>query len=600
MAKNTKKNEEENLVSLVSSNPDIPRPRLYKLIIKNFRCIGNKPVEIELDDIVVLVGPNNVGKSSILKAYELVMSHGSNKCKLSIEDFPNRIIDEAALPEIELQTIIYDKAPGERWIWVNDDGENVVRERWIWKTVGDPKRQGYDVEKQEWSDNVPWGAPNVANSRRPEPHMVDAFDSPDEQVKEVKKILMEVLTDRIKSLKDDNDDTKENNYSKVLETIKQLQKEIVDESAVEIDKMQDELTEAFSAVFPNYEVKFDAKPEDDLDKTVNFFKADAQLLIGPKEGFFSPVERQGSGARRTLLWTALKFLSETKNKNSKGKGEGRPHVLLLDEPEICLHPNAIRDACNVLYDLPQNSNWQVMVTTHSPAFIDISRDNTTIIRVERDIDGDIYGTTIFRPEKVKLGSDDKERLKLLNVYDPYVGEFFFGGKNIIVEGDTEYTAFKYVISKKPEKYKDIHIIRARGKATIVSLIKVLNQFGSDYSVLHDSDTMKIKTKSGQEKGNPAWGNNINILNEINHKPDNTKVRLLASIPNFEEAYLDGEVEKEKPYNAFIRVQNEPDKLAIIEKLLDALLDHNITPPYGCCEWNNINILERKVSEKVKL
>jgi putative ATP-dependent endonuclease of OLD family len=65
-------------VSLVSDNPEIQKPRLHKLIIKNFRCIGDKPVEIELDDIVVLVGPNNAGKSSILRAYEVVMSQGSN------------------------------------------------------------------------------------------------------------------------------------------------------------------------------------------------------------------------------------------------------------------------------------------------------------------------------------------------------------------------------------------------------------------------------------------------------------------------------------------------------------------------------------------
>lgn len=45
-----------------------PRPRLKKLIIKNFRGIGQTPVTIELDKIVVLVGPNNAGKSSILRA----------------------------------------------------------------------------------------------------------------------------------------------------------------------------------------------------------------------------------------------------------------------------------------------------------------------------------------------------------------------------------------------------------------------------------------------------------------------------------------------------------------------------------------------------
>lgn len=574
-----------------------PRPRLHKLIIKNFRSIGNKPVEIELDDIVVLVGPNNVGKTSILKAYEIAMSEGSKNSHLTIDDFPNKKIDVSALPEIELQTIVFDNAPGDKWITKLDNDEGLVRERWRWASEGAPKRQGFDVTTGDWSDNVPWGAPNVANSRRPEPHLIDAFDSPDNQANEIKKILVQALQDKITSMKDEKE---ENDYKQILDMIKSFQNKIVEDSTGEISKMEKELTNSFSSVFPNYEVKFDAKPEDISEKSINFFKSDSQLLVGPKDGFYSSVEKQGSGARRTLLWTALKYISETNRaKAAKSGSNSRPHVLLLDEPEICLHPNAIREACNVLYDLPQGSNWQVMVTTHSPSFIDISRDNTTIVRVERDNDGDIQGTTIFRPCKAKLGEDDKENLKLLNIYDPYVGEFFFGGKNIIVEGDTEYTAFKYVISKNPDKYKDVHIIRARGKATIISLVKVLNHFGSHYSVLHDSDTPKIiSKKTGKEQGNPAWGNNKNILAAIQQKPATTTVRLLSSIPNFEGAYLGKEVSTEKPYNALVRIQGEPDKLLIIEQLLDSLISIENILPEGCYEWDNIDNLNQKVLDKI--
>ena len=122
--------------------------------------------------------------------------------------------------------------------------------------------------------------------------------------------------------------------------------------------------------------------------------------------------------------------------------------MLIDEPEICLHPNAIRDACRVLYDLPNSGNWQVMVTTHSPIFIDFSRDNTTIVKVEKNAAGAIQGTTVFRPDTVQLDADDKRNLKLLNLCDPYVAEFFFGGKVIVVEGDTEYTAFNYIKASK--------------------------------------------------------------------------------------------------------------------------------------------------------
>jgi putative ATP-dependent endonuclease of OLD family len=583
-------------VPLVSENPDIRKPRLTKLIIRNYRCIGSSPVEIDLNDIVVLVGANNVGKSSILKAYELAMSQGSGRADLKLEDFPNNEINPVCLPEIELHTIVYDNTPGERWIEKLGNGEMLVRERWIWASEGKPRREGWEVASKQWSENVPWGAPNVANTRRPEPHRVDAFDSPEEQAKVIKRLLMQALTDRVKNLKSHNqaDGEEENDYKKLLNSVRALQKKIVLESKEQIDAVNKELTLLVGKVFPNYKIDFDPKPEDDLDSAINLFKADPQLLMGPEDGFLSTIDRQGSGARRTLLWTAIKFISEN---SQKGKDDllTRPHLLLLDEPEICLHPNAIREACNVLYDLPTTGNWQVMVTTHSPIFIDFSKDNTTIVKVEKTRDGDIKGTTVFRPDKVKLDDDDKKNLKLLNICDPYMAEFFFGGRVIVVEGDTEYTAFNYVKRQKPDHYKDVNIIRARGKATIVSLIKILNHFGSDYAVLHDCDTPRITTKKGKEMANPAWGNNPNILNEMNAKPIGNSTRLLASLPNFEEAYFGEIAEEEKPYNALRTLEDDEEKFNTVETLLKALVDFASPPPVKCAEWLSMEDLENKLN-----
>ncbi|WP_324031587.1 ATP-dependent nuclease [Aeromonas caviae] len=164
----------------------------------------------------------------------------------------------------------------------------------------------------------------------------------------------------------------------------------------------------------------------------------------------------------------------------------------LDEPEICLHPSAIREARNVLYELPENGNWQVMLTSHSPIFIDLSKDNTTIIRVFRNTDNDVESTTLYRPERAKLDVNDKKNLKLMNICDPYVHEFFFGGKQVIVEGDTEYTAFSMMKESYPEKYHHVQIIRARGKGIIPSIAKVLLQFSKSFYILHDADTELTK------------------------------------------------------------------------------------------------------------
>ncbi|WP_411343587.1 ATP-dependent nuclease [Paenibacillus sp. WLX1005] len=564
------------------------------MFVKNFRCIGSVPVEIDLDDIVVLVGPNNAGKSTILRAYELAMNQGSNLGKITIDDFPSGILNTRECPEIELHTVIYDETVGAQWI--NEiEGEKIVKEKWVWTAPGDPKRQGYDATSSSWSENVPWGAPNVANSKRPQPHKVDAFADPKVQADEIVKILESVLKDRVKQFqisKIEESSEEQSEYEKLLSNIKEIQNKIIKDASTEINRIETEISSLVSKVFTGYRVKFDARPEEDLDKAVNLFKAGSQLLMGPEGGYLSNIERQGSGARRTLLWTALKYISESGISKKVVQSE-RPHVLLLDEPELCLHPNAIREACNVLYELPSSGNWQVMVTTHSPAFIDLSRDNTTIVRVEKNNSGNIQGTTLFRPKTAKLDENDRSNLKLLNACDPYVAEFFFGGKSVIVEGDTEYSAFKYLISENPEKYKDIHIIRARGKAIICSLVKILNQFESQYSILHDSD----KPFNSNQTRNSAWTVNQNIMDSKKMHVNNEKVRLIALIPNFEQAFFSLDVKSDKPYNAIENIKNSEAHSIKVLSLLDSLVNHSCEVPEMCLEWKDLDELEAMVNKK---
>lgn len=572
-----------------------PRPRLERLIIRNFRCIGPTPVTIDLDDIVVLVGPNNVGKSSVLKAYEIIMSEGSTTGNLTIEDFPSGRVDPKALPEIELHTVVYDNSPGPEWIGQNSLGEKVVKELWRWEAPGAPTRRGFNVQDNRWAvdsdrEKVPWGAAGIANARRPQPHRVDAFASPDGQADEVVRLLMAAIKERVKEHQENSRADDKSDLAQLLEGVAALQKKIVEESADQISAIQTDLSNAISRVFPGHRVVFDAKPEDDLEKAINFFKANPELLMGPENGYLSTVGRQGSGARRTLLWTAIRLLADASKK--KSAGAQRPHVLLLDEPEICLHPSAVRETCELLYGLPAaTGNWQIMVTTHSPCFVDFSRDHTSIVRVDRNEAGQISGTTIYRPQKAMFDGSDRERLKLLNLCDPYVAEFFFGGKTIVVEGDTEFTAFKQVIARAPTEYEGVHVIRGRGKATIVSLCKILNQFCSPYAVLHDSDRPTYLRRNKQ-CANPAWVHNESIRAEMSRACAPT--RQVASVPNFEAAYLGEEVAADKPYNVLCNLRSNSGAMVKIRQLLDALLDFGRPLPAGAVQWEDIEALRAVV------
>jgi putative ATP-dependent endonuclease of OLD family len=287
---------------------------------------------------------------------------------------------------------------------------------------------------------------------------------------------------------------------------------------------------------------------------------------------------------------APKKLTVEKN---DGTEASRPNVLLIDEPEICLHPNAIREACRVLYNLARpGSSWQVMVTTHSPVLIDLTRDNTTIVRVDRNESGTIEGTTVFRPDRVKLDDNDKKNLKLLNVWDPYVGEFFFGGHTILVEGDTEYSVFRWLIDEDRNTFKNVHVVRARGKGILISLIKILNHFGADYSVLHDSD----KPPTTPDERNSAWGTNKSILDVVKACPVPARVRLTAALPDFEGALFGSVASSDKPYKAVANITSNAEHRSKARQLLLALLDHSKPLPPGVIQWNNIEELEKALSD----
>ncbi|MDQ7994593.1 MAG: AAA family ATPase [Luteibacter sp.] len=567
-----------------------PRARLHKLTIRNFRAIGKQAVEIELDDIVVLVGPNNTGKSSILRAYEVAMEHG----ELTFDDFPGGTppVNGDGYPTIELETVLFKDSnpPADKWIDTKSNGDRHVRERWTWESAGKPKKTGYNVLLGEWDKkHGPWGAPSVAQVNRPEMHRIEAFDNPKDQADKIIKLLTQAISQRVKGL---NSLGANGKYKRLMKAFDKLREVVLSDAGLAVDQVKKDLGKSIASVFPDFTVSLEAPPEDDYAKAFTFFKTPV-LRMGPHNGYMSDLDRQGSGARRTLLWNALRILAEHKRTSKEGQKSERPNVLLLDEPELCLHPAAVRDACEVLYQLPEGKTWQVMVTTHSPAFIDLSRDNTSIIRVERDSSGAVSGTTIFRPSRARLTKEDKEWLKLLNMYDPYVAEFFFGGRTVIVEGDTEFTAFREVVSDMPKRFPHAHIVRARGKYTIIALCKILNQFGSPYAVLHDADTRTVKGKDGPLP-NSAWPANKKILEEVQKAPAGS-VRLAASLHTFEVAMFGKEVSGEKPYSAWRILKGDVNARERVACLLDYLVGSAPTCPAGVLAWSDEELLAAAVA-----
>lgn len=534
-------------------------PSIEKLLIKNFGCIGEEQLEVDIDNIVVLVGPNNSGKSTILRAYEAV----TDCLKLKEDDFHNKQVRVESYPEIQVHSVATDdNKPGDEWCENREDGTYLVKEKWEWRgTNTEPTRVGFNVHLGRWAEQndvekMPWGTNNVAKARRPKPHRVNTFDDPNVQSKAITSLLKSLLEDKIQNIKENENDEK-TKYETIVDSLKSLRDASKVTQRENIETLEASANDIINRIFPSHELKISA-PESSAPIKIDLLGNEFSIEMGQIGGTTFPLEKQGSGSRRTALWTILKLLADNgvKAKNSGPKaqshheavGPNTSHVLLLDEPEVSLHPSAVNVARDVLYSLPENDNWQIMVATHSPNFVDLTKDHTTIIRVDKNQRNNIEATTLYTPETAQLDEDDKENLKLINLFDSHISEAFFGGRILIVEGDTEYSAFNHIKNAELEndnnEYHDLHIIRARGKVTVASMMKILNHFKNKYYVLHDTDVPEVQSKRSNKKlsvdgnivyelftmRNPAWTNNEKILNEMTNNS-----RVIASIVNFEES-----------------------------------------------------------------
>jgi putative ATP-dependent endonuclease of OLD family len=70
-----------------------------------------------------------------------------------------------------------------------------------------------------------------------------------------------------------------------------------------------------------------------------------------------------------------------------------------------------------------------------------------------------------------------------------------------------------------------------------------------------------------------------------------RVRLVACRTCFETALFGIESKDEKPYRAFVRIQNDAESAEKVKALLDYLLDASKPKPGNCLEWTAIEQLE---------
>lgn len=255
------------------------------------------------------------------------------------------------------------------------------------------------------------------------------------------------------------------------------------------------------------------------------------------------------------------------------------YLLLIDEPENALHPMAARAAQRHLYRLADSPDWQVLMTTHSPYFVNPFEDHTTIVRLERTGDGSDapIAPMTYRSDSITFEGEEKQRLQALQHIDPSFAEVFFGSYPILVEGDTEHAAFIAAIVEKQQELIDrATVIRARGKAILVPLVKVLKHFKIDFGIVHDCDP---PFRSNGDK-NGMWTENKKIRDAIlEARVAGLTVRHRVSIPDFERFLGGDEESKDKPLNAYLAIAGDAKVSELVQSLLNELVRGDQSEPF---------------------
>jgi predicted ATP-dependent endonuclease of OLD family len=521
--------------------------KLYKLKINNFRKLHD--VEIEFADATFLIGANNVGKSSVLTALELLLGketkidYSTNVSKrldngsevsetgdIIIEaEFRNvqsDILNERGFNKNRLFTYTTSDSTdiyyGFRYrLRVDQFGKShreiklhkqEIKEKFeSCQTFQDFINQGITEDKirsvfpdvdlskkinttqktqldkivemwdvktddDDWFEN-PGGFSNVILSRLPDFLLIPAESKTDEIVS-VNGSMFKVLNSLFCEVREASD-----HYSIIKEELLKLASEMDPKDLnSRFGELMSNLNEVVSGVFPTATIDVKAnlseatvlKPTFDIKMTSNVTTA---------------ATFQGTGMIRSVVFALLKFRKAFEDEQTNHNGL----IIGFEEPELYLHPNAANAMRDIIYELATKSG-QIIATTHSPYMINLDKKPNLVLNNLCEKGG--YSQNVCFNASAKfneLQENDKTRVKMIQKMDDYVSRVFFASKVIIVEGDTEDIVFKKTIEVMPEAVKKVidekyQIIKATGKATIVSFVKYLKSMGVDVFVVHDEDS----------------------------------------------------------------------------------------------------------------
>lgn len=336
------------------------------LSIVNFRSIPK--LTLPLARITPIIGVNNSGKSNILAALKWSIEgaamppeeHNDPEKDCTVEILIQGVSEDAL-------DLLHPLHKDKLIDFVNHGQLQLRRISQGKKGRTGKKKDDLSVElwhpsDKEWKRN-PAGIDNAIRAVFPEIIHIEAMVNAADDVSKAKAgsaigRLLGIITESIF-------ETHETEIKNALSVISDILATDGASRSKEFDPIDGSLTRIMQELLPGIRLNIEipAPKFDDLSKQgyVTFTEVDSS-----RRGSISQL---GHGAQRCTQMALLRYIAEHSQSDSASSSAVK--VLLIDEPELYLHPSAIEIVASALERL-SNNRFQVVFSTHSPLLVSAS------------------------------------------------------------------------------------------------------------------------------------------------------------------------------------------------------------------------------------
>lgn len=507
--------------------------------IENFRCLAD--AEVRFDDVTSIIGPNGVGKSTILRALDWFFN-GEKETSLSTDDLCDNATSQKIRVEVEFDSFT-DRDREELGHYAPEGVDNIT----IWRTWENgedkitgkgktfppfeivrsqqgatAKRQQYKVLREKYPE---LGLPAAGSEKLVEDAMI-AWErsNPDRLVEsevsannffgfagkgKLASLYEFILVSADLRALEESADTRSTIFGKIIE--RTIDRKIADAELAELDDRVNQERAVIATRNFGPQLSLISK---ELTDAVELFSTGRNVVVSPIDVPYKPVkasfrvsiqdgsvetgiERQGHGFQRAMIIAALKLLSD------RGSGSGSPReaslCLAIEEPELYQHPVQARAFAQVLRKIAEEptQNTQVAYATHNPIFVD-SRNFHEVRRINRlhahDRKQGVSVAHVGVEDVVEAldGIVPEERVKkqinsaILNS----LSEALFASAVVLVEGPTDRAVLEGCAARDiaPLAVEGIHVAEAGGKSSLPLSHAILDLLGIPCYVVFDADS----------------------------------------------------------------------------------------------------------------